>query len=373
MEVFFVSKGSVSIRRVVILKEITVEELFHKNHPVVIDIRSPIEYKDDAIPGAINIPLFSDEDRQEIGTIYKQEGQDVAKWRAMEIVSPKIPQMLQSIKTAASESKEQPIIHCWRGGMRSKAVVTFLEYAGIRAKRLTGGYKAYRQYILKEIPSLIPEKAVVIHGLTGVGKTKILKILQAKGYPVLDLEGMANHRGSIFGGVGLGAGHNQKQFDTLLFKQLQELQGTSYFLMEAESKRIGKVTQPDELMSKKMNGINIHIHTPIEQRVIHIAEEYIDPYLDQPWYFDVINEALDKVLRRIKDEEIKKCLIELLNKNQYKEMIQILLEKYYDPKYDYKRQEYTGEFFDIMAENPEDAAEKIADQLEKLSLKPQFI
>ena len=147
MEVFFISNGSVFIRRVVILKEITVEELYHKNHPVVIDIRSPIEFKDDAIPGAINIPLFTDEERQEIGTIYKQEGQDQAKWRAMEIVSPKIPKMLESIKIASSESNEQPIIHCWRGGMRSKAVVTFLDYAGIRAKRLTGGYKAYRQYI----------------------------------------------------------------------------------------------------------------------------------------------------------------------------------------------------------------------------------
>jgi tRNA 2-selenouridine synthase len=373
MEVFFISNGSVFIRRVVILKEITVEELYHKNHSIVIDVRSPIEFNDDAIPGAINIPLFTDDERQEIGIIYKQEGQDVAKWRAMEIVSPKIPAMLLEIKTAASKSNEQPVINCWRGGMRSKAVVTFLEYAGIRAKRLTGGYKAYRQYILKEIPNFIPESAVVIHGLTGVGKTKILKILQSRGYPVLDLEGMANHRGSIFGGVGLGAGNNQKKFDSLLFKQLQELQGTTYFLMEAESKRIGKVTQPDELMSKKMNGINIHIHTPVEQRVAHIAQEYIDPYQKNPWYFGIIKEALDKVLRRITDDELKGILTDLLNNHQYMEMIRILLENYYDPKYDYKRQEYAGEFFDIMADNPEDAADKIEDQLKKLSLKPQFI
>jgi tRNA 2-selenouridine synthase len=355
------------------LKEITVEELYHKNHPVVIDIRSPIEFKDDAIPGAINIPLFTDEERQEIGTIYKQEGQDVAKWRAMEIVSPKIPKMLLEIKAASAESNEQPIVNCWRGGMRSKAVVTFLDYAGIRAKRLTGGYKAYRQYILKEIPNIIPETAVVLHGLTGVGKTKILKILQSRGYPVLDLEGMANHRGSIFGGVGLGSGHNQKQFDSLLFKQLQELKGTDYFLMEAESKRIGKVTQPDELMTKKMNGVNIHIHTPIEQRVAHIAEEYIDPYQEKAWYFDVINEAVEKVLRRIKEDELKEVLTDLLNQHQFMEMIHILLESYYDPKYDYKRQEYAGEFFDIYADNPEDAADKIEDQLIKLSLKPQLM
>ena len=159
---------------------------------------------------------------------------------------------------------------------------------------------------------------------------------------------MANHRGSIFGGVGLGAGHNQKHFDSLLFKQLQNLQGTCYFLMEAESKRIGKVTQPDELMSKKMNGINIHIHTPIEQRVAHIAQEYIDPYLNKAWYFDVINEALDRVMLRIKDDDLKDVLTGLLKNHQYNDMIQILLENYYDPKYDYKRRNTQENFLILM-------------------------
>lgn len=355
------------------LREITIEELSGIDSPVIIDIRAPIEFKNDAIPGAINIPLFSDEEREEIGTIYKNAGQDNAKWRAMEIVSPKIPIMLQKIKEASAGSKEQPIIHCWRGGMRSKAVVTFLEYAGVRAKRLTGGYKAYRQYILKEIPNLIPDQAVVIHGLTGVGKTKILKILQKKGYPVLDLEGMAGHRGSIFGGVGLGTGNNQKQFDSFLFKELKKIQGSPYFLMEAESKRIGKVTQPDELMIKKMNGINIHVHSSLEQRVKQIAEDYIYPYEHESWYHEVVKGALEKVLHRIKDGEIKKNLEEFLDRREYLHLIPVLLEQYYDPQYDYKRQEYSGEFFDIFAENPLDAADKISFQLEKLSLKPQFI
>jgi tRNA 2-selenouridine synthase len=355
------------------VKDITVEELFKIDHPVVIDIRAPIEFKEGAIPGAVNIPLFTDEERQEIGTIYKQIGQEQAKWRAMELVSPKIPMLLQSIKDASGETHEQPIIHCWRGGNRSKAVTTFLDFAGIRAKRLEGGYKAYRQFILKEIPHFIPDMAVVIHGLTGVGKTEILQILEKRGYPVLDLEGMANHRGSIFGGVGLGLGHNQKQFDSLLYKKLKEIKGATYFLMEAESKRIGKVTQPDELMEKKMNGINFHVHSSVEQRVSHIAKEYIEPYKYESWYFDVIKESLNKVFRRLKDVEIKKGLEGHLESREYKEMIQLLLEKYYDPMYDYKRQEYTGEFFDIFAENPVDAAEQIASQLEKLSLKPQYV
>jgi tRNA 2-selenouridine synthase len=355
------------------VKDITVEELFEINNPVVIDIRAPIEYKEGAIPGAVNIPLFTDEERQEIGTIYKQIGQEQAKWRAMELVSPKIPVLLQSIKDAAGKTHEQPIIHCWRGGMRSKAVLTFLEFAGVRAKRLEGGYKAYRQFILKEIPKLIPGKAVVIHGLTGVGKTEILQILENRGFPVLDLEGMANHRGSIFGGVGLGYGHNQKQFDSLLFKKLREIKGATYFLMEAESKRIGKVTQLDELMVKKMNGINFHVHSSIEQRVRHIAKDYIDPYETESWYYEVINDALDKVFRRLKGEDNIRILEENLVNREYKKMIQVLLEKYYDPMYDYKRQEYAGDFYDIFAENPLDAANQIAVQLAQLSLKPQYV
>lgn len=355
------------------MKDITVEELIQMDDPVVIDIRAPIEFKEAAIPGAINIPLFTDEERQEIGTIYKQVGQDQAKWRAMEVVSPKIPFLLQSIKAAVSETHEQPIIHCWRGGMRSKAVQMFLDFAGIRAKRLEGGYKAYRQFILKEIPNLIPDMAVVIHGLTGVGKTEILHILEERGYPVLDLEGMANHRGSIFGGVGLGNGFNQKQFDSLLFRKLKEIKGTPYFLMEAESKRIGKVTQPDELMVKKMNGINFHVHSSIEQRVSHIAKEYIDPFQQESWYFDVIKDSLDKVFKRLKDVETKNSLEENLLSRDYKQMIKGLLEKYYDPMYTYKRQEYAGEFFDILAENPLDAANQIAVKLDQLSLKPQYV
>ena len=350
------------------MKEITVEELYKIEQPIIIDVRSPLEFKDGAIPGAINIPLFSDKERQEIGTIYKQIGPAEAKWRAMEIVSPQIPQLLQTIK--AHSANGEIIIHCWRGGMRSKAVVTFLEFAGIYAWRLTGGYKAFRHYILEKIPSMFPEKAIVLHGLTGVGKTEVLKILKANGFPILDLEEMAGHRGSIFGTIGLGDGHNQKTFDGLLFKGLEEIQGASYFLIEAESKRIGKTVQPEELMVKKMNGLNINLNTDIKQRVNLLVSEYVKPYEHESWYFNNIADCIERVLRRVKDGEIKNRLMETLENRNYPEMIQILLEHYYDPRYDHARLEYEGEFFDIVADNPGDAAEKIAALLEKLSFHP---
>ncbi|WP_462411872.1 tRNA 2-selenouridine(34) synthase MnmH [Neobacillus sp. Marseille-QA0830] len=350
------------------MKELEVEKLFEIENPIIIDIRSPIEYKDGAIPGAVNVPLFTDAERQEIGTIYKQRGQNEAKWRAMEIVSPKIPQMLETIKFY--QEKGDLVVHCWRGGMRSKAVVTFLEFAGIYAWKLIGGYKAYRHYILEKMEGQLPNKAVVLHGMTGVGKTEILKLLKRKGYPIIDLEEMAGHRGSIFGTIGLGEGHNQKAFDSLLYKGLQEIAGADYFLVEAESKRIGKAVQPEKLMDIKFKGVNIYIHTPMEQRVKLLVEEYVLPYQNEAWYHEKISVSMERVLKRVKDLEIRNRMEESVSSHNYQELIPLLLEHYYDPRYDYARQDYEGEFFDVFAENPEDAAEKIVIKLTELGYKP---
>jgi tRNA 2-selenouridine synthase len=354
------------------MKEITFAEVLTKKNPIIIDIRSPIEFKDGAIPGAINIPLFTDDERQVIGTIYKNEGHALAKWKAMEFISPKIPVLLQTIKSYLSKDTEL-VIHCWRGGMRSKVVVTFLEFAGIYSWRLLGGYKAYRHYILEQLPSMLPNQAIVLHGLTGVGKTEVLKILKKKGYPILDLEEMAGHRGSIFGTFGLGDGHNQKTFDSLLFKSLLEIQGADYFLVEAESKRIGKAVQSEELMAKKMQGVNINLHTPMEQRVKLLVSEYVLPYKDEPLYFELISDNIDNVLRRVKDIEVKKMLVQTVVDRNYPEMIRLLLEDCYDPRYNHATLEYEGVFFEIFAEDPVDAAAKISVKLNELSFCPNLV
>ncbi|MCM2532002.1 hypothetical protein NDK43_05875 [Neobacillus pocheonensis] len=139
--------------------------------------------------------------------------------------------------------------------------------------------------------------------------------------------------------------------------------------MEAESKRIGKAVQSEELMTKKMQGLNIHLHIPIEQRIKHLVSEYVLPYENEPWYYDKISDGLDKVLRWVKSEEIKKMLVETLVNRNYQEMIRILLEHYYDPRYNHARKEYEGEFIDIFAEEPNEAAEKIAIELKNTLFK----
>lgn len=348
------------------MKEITVQDVLLNGKVTIFDVRSPVEFMEGSIPGAINVPLFTNEERHEIGIIYKNEGQDAAKWKAMEFVSPKIPTMLQTIKKH-TKTEHSPVVYCWRGGMRSKSVVTFLDFAGLSANRLIGGYKAYRQHILDETPNILPRKAVVLHGMTGVGKTEILKILEKRGYPILDLEHMAGHRGSIFGTIGIGEGHNQKTFDSLLFERLSELASFDYFIMEAESKRIGRIVQPEDLIQRKIEGVHFHIEMPFENRVQHIVNEYVKPFEKEDWYHSKISEGVEKITRRIRDKDFLLLLEQYLNERNYPEMIRILLEKYYDPRYDHKRLDYDGEFFEIHAENIEEAANQIESHLEKMT------
>ncbi len=340
------------------MKEINVDQLLALKDAVPIDVRSPSEYADSNIPGAVNVPLFTNEERAMIGTIYKREGSDMAKWRAMEIVSPKLPSILGQIKALIDEGK-QPVVYCWRGGMRSKSVATFLSFAGISTPRLVGGYRAYRQYILEEIPGLIPPRAITIHGMTGVGKTEVLKKLKEKGMPVIDLEAAACHRGSIFGSFGLFEGHNQKTFDSLLFQTLREIKDSPFFLVEAESKRVGKVVQPDELLDKKHQGFNINLQASLSSRIERIDREYVKPYQHEHWFHDKVMERLAFIYKRIKDSDIIAALNEAARNQNYKLVIRILLEDYYDSRYAHKQLDYEGAFHHIEAEDTDMAVEEI--------------
>jgi len=317
------------------LRDMTFNDLIHvqeNKELVFIDVRSPSEYHESTIPGSINIPLFDDKERAEIGTIYKQVSVQAAKDRGLEIVSAKLPAFIKEFSKIPGEK----VVFCWRGGMRSKTSATVLDLMGIRTVRLQGGYNAYRKWVVNTLEKMdLKADAYVLHGLTGTGKTAILLKLKEKGYPVLDLEGLANHRGSIFGQIGQ-IPNNQRTFDSLLVNELLQWQeNTPYVLMEAESKRVGKVMLPDLIMKKKEQGLQLIIELPFEVRVQHILEDY------RPWeYQKECIEAFEKIKNRI-HTPIAAEIESKLHQAEYGQAVSLLLEYYYDPRYSYTADQYS--------------------------------
>lgn len=335
-------------------------DLQKKKEIVLIDVRSPSEYKDSTIPGSRNIPLFNDEERAEIGTIYKQISVEAAKERGLEIVSVKLPSFIKSFQ----ELNGDKVVFCWRGGMRSKTSATLIDLMGIKTYRLLGGYNGYRKRIVESLKDIqIPLQAYILNGWTGTGKTAILRNLHSKGYPVLDIEGMANHRGSIFGQVGLEP-NNQKMFDSLLIQELSRLKNSPYILFEAESKRVGKVVLPEPLISKKEKGIQIFIDIPIEERVQHILEDYL-PHEHKDEYI----EAFQKIKNRI-HTPIAKQIEEDLQSSSFGSAIQLLLEYYYDPRYQHMSSLYTkSKIINIKAKSVSEAAKVVEEILQAKTVK----
>jgi tRNA 2-selenouridine synthase len=339
------------------MKEIEIGEALESQDHVFIDVRSPGEFADCHIPGAINLPLFTNEERATIGTTYKQMGQGDAKWKGMQVVSPKIPEMMEKIKIHIDTGKK-PIIYCWRGGMRSRSVATFAEMSGLDVHKLAGGFRSYRSWVVSQLTAdLLPKRFVVLHGMTGVGKTIILHKLQQKGFPILDLEKCAGHRGSVFGGIGFDVA-NQKTFESRLVTELPKLKGLPYVFIEAESRRIGKSTQPDFLMEAKEKGIHILLETTLDIRVDRTYQEYVDLNIEINDFQKLVEEAVAPITKRF-SPDIKKQVQEALALKDYKTLIKVLLADYYDPRYQHKQDEYEGDFTTISADDMDQAVEDI--------------
>ncbi|MGN7387620.1 tRNA 2-selenouridine(34) synthase MnmH [Sporosarcina sp. SAFN-015] len=335
------------------IRDISLQDLFlsvEKEPHTIIDVRSPSEYREATIPGSINIPVFTDEERAEIGTLYKQVGKETATERGLEIFSAKLPSFIQQFKKI-----ETPMtVFCWRGGMRSKTAATVLDLMGIQANRLSGGIRTYRQWVVKELEKeAFPPRFIVLNGYTGSGKTALLNRLASTGFPIINLEQLAGHRGSIFGQIGREP-NNQKKFDSLLIHELQKKKDKPFVYIEGESKRIGKVLIPAFLFDKKKNGIHVFIHLPIEERVKNILADY------NPWNAgDKFIEAFNLIKRRI-HVPIAKEIEEKLHKGEFKGAVTLLLENYYDPRYEYSTTKHPQENdFVIYADSVDDAYEQL--------------
>ena len=239
----------------------------------VLDVRSPSEFESGHIPGAINLPLYDDAERAEVGTLYKKSGRDAAVLRGLKLAGPKMSELVVQATKATNGAKEI-LVHCWRGGMRSQSVGWLLNTAGMQPSVLEGGYKAFRKHANANF-----EKAwqlQVVSGLTGAGKTRILKMLESAGEQVLDLEGLANHRGSAFGGIGQADQPSTEQFSNDIFAKLDSFDFAKPVWVEDEGHNVGAVVVPTPIYERLRNSPGIIFETTNELRMKNLLEDYGD-------------------------------------------------------------------------------------------------
>lgn len=340
-------------------QDITIDELLElrkSKELVLVDVRSPSEFADATIPGSINIPFFDDEERAEVGTLYKQVGVQAAKEKGLEIVSRKLPAFVRQFEQIPGRKA----VFCWRGGMRSKTTATVLSLMDIHVYRLVGGVRAYRKWVVDTLEHFdFQPECIVVGGYTGTGKTKILQKLAERGYPVLDLEALAQHRGSIFGQIGMKP-NNQKSFESLLLEELLRLNDEPFVLIEAESKRVGKVVLPDFLVDAKERGRQFLLEMPTEARVRHIIDDY-QPHLHK----EECLAAFERIKKRI-HTPVAQRIEEALRADRFAEGVALLLEYYYDPRYEHAGHHYEQEPIILKVGSIEEAVDALARQIDAI-------
>ena len=304
----------------------------------VFDVRSPGEYLHAHIPCAQSLPLFNDEERKIVGTAYKQQSREQAIKYGLDFFGVKMKNMVEAVeiflKKTNKENKSQPnqtsankiIVHCWRGGMRSAAVAWLLDLYGFEVSILTGGYKADRNWVLEQFEKEYPIK--IIGGYTGSGKTEILLAIASMGTPVIDLEGLANHKGSAFGGIGQPHQPTQEMFENKLAEalfQMEREEAQKTFWIEDESQRIGKLNIPHALWQTIRKKPVYFLEIPFEERLLHIIDQYASLEKEK------IIEAVSRIQKRLGPLETKTTLLFLMD-NNFTEAFKILLT-YYDKTY----------------------------------------
>lgn len=298
---------------------------------VFVDVRSPKEFAEDHIPGSLSIPLFSNEERAIVGTIYKQQSKEEAMDKGMDIVAAKLPMMMQEYATL----KEKKLcIYCWRGGMRSGSVVGLLKRLEYDAVQLDGGYKDYRRYVREQLEKIPMPPFVVLYGLTGSGKTEMLQQLVNS----LDLEGLAQHRGSIFGDIGLHP-RSQKMFESLLLQRLLDLQKEDFIFTEGESRRIGRVVLPERLWKHMQEGKKVKVICTIQERVDRLYKEYCHTPDKQ-----LLAKKIQYIQKYLGEENVRELLL-LLEQENVRVVIEQILLRYYDRLYSHTvdKKEYAAE------------------------------
>lgn len=299
----------------------------------IIDARTPLEFAEDHLPGAYNVPILTNEERVEIGTIHKHQGPQAARMRGLELTCGRFAALArEAIDVAAGRPL---LVYCWRGGLRSLSLAILIESCGYPVLRLQGGYKAFRNQVVDYFEDFTPPAPlIVIHGMTGSGKTTFINGLDRTRWTVIDLEGLARHRGSAFGAMGLGEQPTQKRFDTLLWDALRQAPPGKPIVLEGESQRIGRITLPGNVYDIMAASCKVWCSVSVDTRVRRLTEEYAHPEYRQP-----MAEALERIKKKLGGSGYA-ALQELLEGWDIPGLARGLVERYYDKLY-YRHRPWT--------------------------------
>ena len=300
------------------------EVLRLKENLPLLDIRSPKEFAAGHIPGALSFPLFSDEERHQIGTAYKQISQEKAVLMGLDFFGPNMSKMVKQAKKLAPE--KEVLLHCWRGGMRSQSVAWLLDLAGFNVHLLDFGYKSYRHFALETFSQTYP--LLILGGATGSGKTEILTELQKLNEQVIDLEKLANHKGSAFGTIGMPPQGTIEQFENDLALELAALDRTKTMWLEDESGSIGKVNIPKPFYDQMRAATVLKVEIPKAARVKKLAEEYCKVEKE------ILANSITKIQKRLGGLATKEALA-AIETGDMEKMVELALV-YYDKAYQFE-------------------------------------
>lgn len=303
------------------IASLSIAEFLQGDAPII-DVRAPKEFAQGRIPGAHALPLFCDEERAVVGTLYKQQGRDAAVLEGLRIVGPRLADLVAQARAIAPDGRIR--VHCWRGGERSGSVAWLLDKAGFaEVSTLRGGYKAFRGHVLASFDA--PIELRVLGGYTGSGKTELLHMLKAQGEQVIDLEGLANHKGSSFGALGERPQPTTEQFENLLWSESRALDRSRPIWVEDESLMIGRCKIPQPFYDRMRAATLFFVDMPQEER----AERLVADYGKYPK--EQLAEAIKRIEKRLGPQHCKAAL-EALAAGDLKSVARITLT-YYDKAY----------------------------------------
>ena len=332
----------------------SIEEFLANSQLPVIDVRSPAEFAQGHIPGAVNIALFDDDERATVGKLYKSAGREAAIKRGLDIVGPKMSGFVKAARTVAPGKEIR--IHCWRGGMRSESLAWLFSTAGFDVSVLEGGYKSYRRYIRQALDA--DADYIIVSGHTGTGKTEFLHALHQQGEQVLHLEGLAHHKGSAFGSIGALPQPTTEQFENALFEALKNLNPEKPIWIEDESRSIGRVIIPDPFFTKMRNSPVISLDMPQPLRIRRLVKDYA------AYPADELIDALQHIMRRLGGQHAATA-IAAIRESDFETAIRITLD-YYDKTYTFGLEKRDIKKVHTIATDTTDAIENAQKELDFL-------